>query len=397
MAQAVADPTILTLETLLDSPEGKRLMSCIQCGVCAATCPYGDIMEHTPRMLIAKLRAGLIDEVLDGDDLLNCVTCYACWAKCPRGIALTDVLLPLVKEQVFLRLPEVPAELQTALEATMRYGNPMGESPRKRAAWIEEAGAEVPIMKEIDRSVDVLWIVECYASYYPRGKENAVATAKLLNALGIDFAVLGNEERCLGESARLTGEAGLFEMLRDKNMEVLDRYEFERVITSDPHAFDALAFHYQEAGFDTPVEHTTPFIARHFDRLEPLLTHELGKTITYHDSCVLGRHSGIIEEPRSILASLPGVELVEMTHHGLNTICCGGGGGGMWLDTFYKAKGADRLSDRRVAEAAETGADVLAVSCPYEVPRFEDSLKVLGYDDRMVVRDVTELVAEAMG
>ena len=397
MAQAVADPTVLTLDTLLSRPEGKRLMSCIQCGVCAATCPYGDMMEHTPRRLIAKLRAGLIDEVLAGDDLLNCVTCYACWAKCPRGIALTDVLLPLVKEQVFLSLPEVPAELQMALEATMRYGNPMGESPRKRAAWIDEAGSEVPIIKEIDRPVEVLWIVECYASYYPRGRENAVATAKLLNALGVDFAVLGNEERCLGESARLAGEAGLFEMLRDQNLEVFDRYEFDSVITSDPHAFDALTYRYPEAGFDKPVEHVTPFIARHFDRLEPHLTHELGKTVTYHDTCVLGRRGGLIEEPRSILESLPGVELVEMVHNGVNTICCGGGGGGMWLDTFYKAKGADRLSDRRVAEAAATGADVLAVSCPYEVPRFEDSVKVLGHDDRMVVRDVMELVAEAMG
>jgi Fe-S oxidoreductase len=254
----------------------------------------------------------------------------------------------------------------------------------------------VPIIKELDRPVDVLWIVECYSSYYQRGRENAIATAKILNALGVDFAILGNEEQCIGESARLAGETGLFEMLRDKNLAIFDKYEFDRIITSDPHAFDALAFHYPETGFLKPVEHTTPFIFGQLERLEPLLTRPLDKTITYHDSCVLGRHHEIIEEPRSILASLPGVELVEMTHNGINTICCGGGGGGMWLDTYYKAKGSERLSDRRVAEAAATGADVLAVSCPYEVPRFEDSLKVLGHDDRMVVRDVTELVAEAL-
>jgi Fe-S oxidoreductase len=396
MTQAVLDSGVMTLDDLLRRPEGERLMSWIQCGICAATCPYGDVMEHTPRTLIAKLRAGLLDEVLTGDNLLNCVTCYACWAKCPRGIALTDVLLPLVKEQVLLNLPEVPAELQAAFEATLRYGNPMGESPRKRAAWVEEAGVEVPLMKDVGRPVDVLWIVECYASYYPRGRENAVATARLLDALGVDFAILGPEERCLGECVRLAGETGLFDTMREQNMATFEKYEFGKVITSDPHAFDAMLHMYPAAGFRSPVEHVTPFIPRHIEDLLPRLTTELNATITYHDTCVLGRRGGLFDEPRSILTALPGVELVEMAHNGVNTICCGGGGGGMWLDAFYKARGHDRLSDRRVEEAAATGADILAVSCPFEVPRFEDSVKVLGYDDRIEVRDITELVARAM-
>lgn len=398
MAQAaVLDPAELTLESLLDRPEGQRILSCIQCGICAGTCPYGDVMEHTPRKLIANLRAGLIEEVLAGDDLLNCVTCYACWAKCPRGIQLTDVLLPLVKEQVFLKLPEVPSELQAALEATLRYGNPMGESPRKRAAWVEDADVPVPILRDHKRPVDVLWLVECYAAYYPRGRDNAVATAKILETLGTDFAILGNEEQCLGECARLVGESGLFDILREKNMKVLGKYQFGEVITSDPHAYDALKWVYPAHGFDSAVAQTTQFIATHLDELRPKLTEELGYTVTYHDSCVLGRHNQVFDEPREILRALPGVELVEMPHNGINTICCGGGGGGMWLDTFYKSKGYQRLSDRRVEEAVATGADVLAVSCPYEVPRFEDSVKVLGYDDRIRVRDVTELVAEALG
>ena len=135
MAQAtvLATPD-LTLDGLLSTPDGRALLSCIQCGTCAGTCPYGDVMRYTPRRLIGMLREGFIDEVLGSEDLLSCVTCYDCWAKCPRGLRLTDVLLPLVKEQVLLRLPQVPAELQSALANTMRYGNPMGESPRKRAA-----------------------------------------------------------------------------------------------------------------------------------------------------------------------------------------------------------------------------------------------------------------------
>jgi Fe-S oxidoreductase len=154
---------------------------------------------------------------------------------------------------------------------------------------------------------------------------------------------------------------------------------------------------YPSLGLRQPVDHTTPFLAARLDALRPRLTRKLGYRVTYHDSCVLGRHNHMHDEPRRLLEALPGVSLVEMTHNRDNTICCGGGGGGMWLDTHYKAKGQPRLSDRRVEEAVATGADVLAVSCPYEVPRFEDSLKVLGADDRMVVRDVTELVAEALG
>ena len=387
----------LTLDGLLASPLGRPLLSCIQCGTCAGTCPYGDVMRYTPRRLIGMLREGFIEEVIAGDDLLTCVTCYDCWAKCPRGLRLTDVLLPLVKEQVLLRLPQVPAELQSALANTMRYGNPMGESPRKRAAWAEGAGVPVPLLRDLARPVEVLWIVECYAAYYPRGQDNARATARILNALGVDFAILGNEEKCAGECARLVGEKGLFDTLREQNLATFAKYEFGSLLTSDPHAYDAFSFTYRSAGLTQPVHHTTPFLADRLDALRPRLTRNLGYRVTYHDSCVLGRHNHMHDQPRQILAALPGVSLVEMAHNRDNTICCGGGGGGMWLDTQYRAKGHSRLSDVRVEEAIATGADVLAVSCPFEVPRFEDSLKVLGYDDRMVVRDVMELVDEALG
>lgn len=398
MAQAtVLETPDLTLDGLLTTPAGRALLSCIQCGTCAGTCPYGDVMRNTPRRLIGMLREGFIEEAIVSDDLLACVTCYDCWAKCPRGLRLTDVLLPLVKEQVLLRLPQMPSELQDALSNTLRYGNPMGESPRKRAAWVQGSMVPVPLLRDLGRPVDVLWIVECYASYYPRGQDNARATARVLNALGVDFAILGAEERCAGECARLVGEKGLFDTLREQNLATFGKYEFDTLLTSDPHAFDAFAFIYPALGFGRPVEHTTPFVASRLEALRPRLTRELGYRVTYHDSCVLGRHNHMHDEPRRLLEALPGVTLVEMTHNRDSTICCGGGGGGMWLDTFYKAKGFPRLSDRRVEEAAATGADVLAVSCPYEVPRFEDSLKVLGYDERMVVRDVMELVAEALG
>jgi Fe-S oxidoreductase len=396
---AAHEPTIceLTLDTLASHPEGRKVFTCIQCGTCAGTCPYGDVMDYPPRRIIGMLRAGLLEKVITSDSLLACVACYACMAKCPRGIQLTEVLLPLVKEQTFLRLPETPAELAKALENTLRYGNPEGEPARKRAAWVKTTDVPVRILAEDPkRPVDVLWFVECYTSYHPRGQDNTRATAKVFHALGVDFAILGNEEKCAGECARLLGESGLFDTLMDYNMAVFQKYTFNRLVTSGAHAYDAFKYQYPALGYRYPTDHTAVFLARQLDKLKPLLTRKLDYTVTYHDSCCLGRHNGFYEEPRQLLRAIPGVKVVEMTHNRINSICCGGGGGGMWLDTYYKAKGYERLSERRVKEAAASGANVLAVSCPYEVSRFEDALKVFGYDKHMVVRDVVELLAEAI-
>jgi Fe-S oxidoreductase len=177
---------------------------------------------------------------------------------------------------------------------------------------------------------------------------------------------------------------------------VFQKYQFKRVVTSCPHAHNAFKNRYPALGFNWELEHTTPFLGRHLAQLKPLLTRKLNYKVTYHDSCCLGRQNEFYEAPRQLLQAIQGVKLIEMVHNRLNAICCGGGGGGMWLDTYFKAKGYERLSERRVKEAAATGADVLAVSCPYEVSRFDDAIKVLGYDKRLIVRDVTELLAEAM-
>lgn len=386
----------ITLDNILESPEGRRILTCIQCGTCAGTCPYGEFMEYPPRRMIAMLRAGLAERVVSSESLLNCVACYACMAKCPRDIRLTDVLLPLMKEQALTHMTELPAELQKALQNTLRYGNPIGESSRKRAAWVKTAGVPVPVMGEIRRPVDVLWFVECYSSFYPRGQVTARATAKILNLLGSDFAILGNEEKCAGECGRLTWEPGLYETLTDYNMAVFEKYQFSRLITSCPHAYNAIQRRYVPLGFRWPLDPVMAYLAYRLDELKPLLKRKLPYKVTYHDSCCLGRFNELYDEPRALLNAIPGIKLTEMIHNRMNSLCCGGGGGGMWLDTYYKSKGQERLSERRVKEAVATGADVLAISCPYEISRFEDALKVLGHDKKMVVRDVVELLAEAM-
>ena len=392
-----ASASKISLENLYETPEGKQVLSCIQCGTCAGTCPYGEEMEYPPRRIIHMLRAGELEEVFKSESLLKCVSCYSCKAKCPRQIDLTGVLLPLIKEQVITQLPQLPVELQKALTNTLRYGNPMGESPRKRTEWIKKAGMQIRILPEKPIPVDILWFVECYPAFYPRGQITCHAIAKIFDALEIDYAILGNEEKCAGDCGRLAWESGLSETLIDYTMKTLGKYQFQQIVTSDPHAYDAFKYRYPMYGFDYQINHTIPFIAGHISKLKPMLTKKLNYTITYHDSCCLGRHNSFYEEPRELLQAIPGVKLKEMVHNRINSICCGGGGGGMWLDTYYKTKGMERLSERRIREAIATGADVLAVGCPYETSRFEDAVKVMGYDKKMIVRDVTELLTESMG
>jgi Fe-S oxidoreductase len=353
-------------------------------------------MEYPPRRIINMLREGLIEEVIKSDSLLRCLACYACMTKCPRDIHLTDVLLPMVKEQALANAAEMPSELQKSIENMLRYGNPMGESARKRAEWAKSAGVPVRILTEDPKPTDVLWLVECYTSYYPRGQANSRATAKLFHTLGVDFAILGNEEKCIGECGQFTWESGLFETLTENNLKLFKKYSFNRVVTGDTHAYNALIHRYPLHGYEHKTDHTTQFFAEHIEELKPKLTKKLDYTVTYHDSCCLGRGGGSYDEARVLLNAIPGVKVVEMTHNRMNSMCCGGGGGGMWLDTFFKEKGMERMSDRRVKEAVATGADVLAVSCPYELFRFEDSLKTLGYDKKMVVRDVVELLVESL-
>jgi len=392
----VTCPPDTTLETLLATPEGHTIMSCLQCGTCAGACPYGEHMEYPPRQVINMLWRGMLQEVIASGSLLRCVACYACMSKCPRGIRLTDVLLPLVKEQTLATLTELPGELQKSLENMSRYGNPMGESPRKRAAWTASAGVPVPLIAQAGRPVDVLWFVECYSSFYARGQAVSKATAKLFAALGADFAILGNDEKCAGECGQMTWESGLFESLSEYNVKLLSKYKFGRIVTGDAHAYNAFHRRYPLAEKGWEVEHTVEYLAQRLDELKPKLMKPRDAVVTYHDNCCLGRGMGCFDAPRTLLQAIPGVKLVEMAHCRENSLCCGGGGGGMWLDTYYKSKDMERLSERRVKEAAAAGASVLAVACPYELSRFEDAVKTLGYDKQLVVRDVVELLAESL-
>ncbi len=378
------------------SPDGERIRTCLQCGMCSGVCPLGFVMDYPPSRMIAALRSEVFNWVMDSDTIWMCVACHACTEICPSKIPLTERLMARAKEE-FILAGKVPAELQLALENSQRYGNVQGQSPRKRADWTKGLQPAVPIMGKEKKSADVLWFVGDYASFHPRVQAVSRALAKILSALKIDYAILGADESSDGDSQRLAGERGLFETLAAKNGDAFRKYQFNEIITTDPHAYNALKNVYPTLGITYLVRHHTQYLVEKLDQLKPLLKQPTNGKITFHDPCYLGRANGVFDEPRELLSAIPGAELVEMSHSGKASLCCGGGGGGMWLDGFHWEKAHVRTSEWRVHEAIEAEASTLAVACPYEPPRFEDAIKMTKEAAGMKVKDVVELLAESMG
>lgn len=383
------------LESLYQVTDGERFNTCLQCGSCSGVCPFGYLMDFPPGRMIAWLRADVFEEVTETDTIWMCVSCYACTEICPKNIPITAGLMTRVKEELLLA-GNVPSELQAALENSQRYGNSLGESPRKRSEWATGIDPAVTILGRERRPVDVLWFVGDYPSYHPRIQTSTKALAKILNKLGVNFGILGPEENSDGDSQRLAGERGLFEMLAEKNGRAFSKYQFNEIITTDPHAYNALKNEYPALGISYPVRHYTEFLVEHLEQLKPLLTQEINATVCFHDPCYLGRANGIFDAPRQLLNAIPGINLVEMAHNHTSSLCCGGGGGGMWLDGFQWEKAHVRMSEWRVREAVAAGANVLAVACPYEPPRFEDAAKMVKEAGQLTVNDIVELLAKSM-
>jgi len=385
------------LEQVLASPDGESVFGCMQCGVCSGSCPLGYAMEFPPRKIILEARSGNVDRLLASPSVWMCVGCYTCTLRCPRKIDLTDTVWPAVRDQALRKGAQPPVELRVAFQNLYLYGNLLGLSPRKRMDWAKDLDVTVRDLSKQPEPVEVLWLVGCYPSYYPRNQVVSRDFARLLTALGVRWGVLGKDEKSLGDCDRLFGEEGLFEMLVESNGKLFQQHQFEKLVLLDPHSFRALEKFYPRYGVNVPAQHYTMFLADRIEQLKPLLTRPVNATVTYHDNCCVGRRCGCYDAPRVLLEAIPGLKLVEMDRNRANSLCCGGGGGGMWLDSHIAEHGGRRLSDDRIRQAARTGAEILAVSCPFEISRFEDSVKTAGLDSRLRVRDIIELLAESMG
>jgi len=351
--------------------------ACYQCGTCTATCPLAAGGTLNVRQLI---RLGAFGD--DAPGLWACTTCAQCNIGCPRGVDVVEVVRHLRSRG--WKHNDVPVGLRPLLWAEFQDGNPYRLPPSQRTAWMR--GLSGPETGTLDGAPTVLY-VGCTASYDPRAQRTARSLARILTAAKVPFRLLGEKEVCCGETPRALGVNGLFRELSSRNVESLRAVGATRVVTLSPHCFDAL-----KAGLGDQVE-----VVHYSQLLDELLSSGQLKVsgyrpgvVTYHDPCYLGRQHGVYEPPRRLLESA-GAKLVEMNRTRQWALCCGGGGGNMWRESSSE----ERLADVRVAEARETGADVLATACPFCVTCFSGA-RTPGAGPMAVV-DVAEVVARAVG
>ncbi len=365
---------------------GDILKLCYQCGLCTGTCPWNMVRSFPVRRIIHQAKLGLVD--FEAGDMWLCVTCKACVDRCPRGVEIIDVWRALRRVVAEVGVGKVPDSLRIGIKNICGVGNPLGEPREKRADWARDLE-----VKTYTRGTEILYLPCCIPAYDPTFQRVARATVNILKKAGVDFGILlDSEQSCCGESVRKVGQESVFQSLAQNNIGLFAQNGVSRVVVTSPHCYHAVKNEYPEFGGNFEVIHFSQYLAELINEGRLKLTKELNKKVTYHDSCYLGRHNGVYDEPRQVLESIPGLELVEMYNNHESSLCCGGGGGGVWEET----KKGERLSDIRVEQALEAGANILAAACPYCMVMFEDSVLSSDKGDVIEIRDIAELVQEAM-
>jgi Fe-S oxidoreductase len=330
--------------------------------------------------------ADLIGTTYEADEIWSCTTCGACEQECPLGIEYIDKIVDLRRGMV--DEGDVPQSLQKPLKALEKRGNPWGKLEKKRLDWTKELGEECPV-KVVDKktTAETLFFVDSITSYDDRMQSIGQATARLLAAAGEDFAILGKAEKDSGHEVRRFGEEMLFQTLKEMNSAAIEKSGAKRIVTADPHAFNALKNDYKGL---PPVEHISQYLLRQLKsgKLKLGANGDGAKVYTYHDPCYLGRHNQVYEDPRQVLDTIPGLKRVDMDKSRDRSFCCGGGG----LMLFYEPEEEERMGVLRVKMAAEAGANVIVTACPFCLVNMEDAIKVAGMEGQMEAIDLAELV-----
>ncbi len=389
--------------------------SCADCGRCSDNCPSNAVGRPlSPRFLTIKARdyafqhypmfghshvgsgssnsKPLIGRLYSEDEIWSCTTCGACEEECPLLVEYIDKIVDL--RRGLIDDGNVPQSLQKPLKALESRGNPYGKMEKKKADWANaKEFQQVCQVKTLGKSngADTLYFVDSITSYDDRMQSIGRATAKILDHVGENFGILGAAERDSGHEVRRFGEELLFTALRDHNVEAIKASGVKKIVTADPHAFNALKHDYK----DVPeVEHISQVIAREVKtgkiKFNPLESRD--KVYTYHDPCYLGRHNQVYDDPREVLDAIPGLKRVEMSRSRDRSFCCGGGG----LMLFYEPKEEQRMGVKRVQMAAEAGANVIVTACPFCMVNIEDAIKVAGLEGKMTAIDLAELVDQEM-
>src|ERR1035438_1735506 len=388
--------------------------SCADCGRCSDNCPANAVGRPlSPRFITVKARdyafrhypvfgrgnngtalVGSKDSgsIYSEDEIWSCTTCGACEEECPLLVEYIDKIVDL--RRGLIDDGNVPQSLQKPLKALESRGNPYGKMEKKKADWANaKEFQQVCQVKTLNKSngADTLYFVDSITSYDDRMQSIGRATAKILDHVGENFGILGAAERDSGHEVRRFGEELLFSALRDHNVDAIKASGVKRIVTADPHAFNALKHDYK----DVPeVEHISQVIAREVKsgkiKFNPVENRD--KVYTYHDPCYLGRHNQVYDDPRDVLDAIPGLKRVEMSRCKDRSFCCGGGG----LMLFYEPKEEQRMGVKRVQMAADAGANVIVTACPFCMVNLEDAIKVAGLEGKMTAIDLAELVDQEM-
>ncbi|MCM3445599.1 heterodisulfide reductase-related iron-sulfur binding cluster [Bacillus velezensis] len=333
----------------------------------------------------------LIGEVITEEEIWACTTCRNCEDQCPVMNEHVDKIIDL-RRYLVLTEGKMDSDAQRAMTSIERQGNPWGLNRKERENWREQADTEIPTVKEMkkqDKEFDYLFWVGSMGSYDNRSQKIAVSFAKLLNEAGVSFAILGNKEKNSGDTPRRLGNEFLFQELAEHNIGEFEKHGIKKIVTIDPHAYNMFKNEYPDFGFRAEVYHHTELLAELVSqgKLKPL--HPVNETITFHDSCYLGRYNEVYEPPRAILKAIPGVQLKEMERSRENGMCCGAGGGLMWMEEETGA----RINTARTEQALSVSPTVISSGCPYCLTMLGDGTKAKEAEDAIGTYDVSELLA----
>ena len=383
------------------------LYACTECGQCNANCPATisdkplrpkevilDLRKHLltrgKQLLNLKDRSEgqypcIIEEAVPKDVLWDCTNCAACMEVCPVGVEHVQKIVD-IRRYLVLMESNFPPEVVPAFKGMERNSNPWNQGRATRADWAKNL--DINLFSE-NRNLDLLYYVGCAGSYDDHGKKVSRALVRILQAAGVRFGILGIEEGCCGDSARRIGNEYLYQMLAHENIETFHRYKVRKILVNCPHGYNTLKNEYSKLGGEFEVVHHTEFILDLIKNGKLHLEGELAKTITYHDSCCLGRYNGIYEPPRHIIASIPETKMVEMDRNRRYAFCCGAGGGRMWMPRIR----GQRVYAIRTKEALSKNPDIIATACPFCTIHFEDGLKFYDAEEKAEILDIAELIA----